>query len=75
MWEWVARWIKREANVKSVMQSAEAVRDHWYELAADIGLDPQRNVIIAESETEVRVGLSEQLATEYREGPGEWRYY
>lgn len=74
-WIWVARWLKKEDNEEDVKQAAEAIRKHWEEVALDQGLDPGKNVTIAESEKEIRVGISEEMDEVFREGPGEWRYY
>ncbi len=75
MWVWVARWIKSAGNDESVRKAAENLRAHWMEAALDQGLDPAENVTLAESDREVRVGISEHMDMEFREGPGEWRYY
>ena len=40
-----------------------------------MGFDPARNVTVAESDKEIRVGVSEELDATFREEPGEWRYY
>lgn len=74
-WIWVARWLKKESNEADVKPAAEAIRKHWEEVALDQGLDPAKNVTIAEGEKEIRVGISEEMDEVFREGPGEWRYY
>ncbi|WP_243439884.1 hypothetical protein [Fundidesulfovibrio soli] len=74
-WIWVARWIKNTSNEAAVKQAAAGIRKHWEEVALDQGLDPAKNVTIAEGEKEIRVGISEEFDEEMREGPGEWRYY
>lgn len=74
-WIWVARWIKAPGKEAGVKQAAEAVRQHWREAALDQGLDPDKNVTVAEGDREIRVGISEEMDEEFREGPGEWRYY
>ena len=75
MWVWVARWLKRDDTVEDVRRAAERLRAHWAEAALDQGLDPGENVTLAESDREVRVGISEHMDMEFREGPGEWRFY
>ena len=74
-WIWVARWLKKEGKEAEVKNTAAAIRKHWEEVALDQGLDPAKNVTIAESEKEIRVGISEEMDEVFREGPGEWRYY
>ncbi len=73
MWVWVARWLKKEGNLEAVKKDAEAVSKHWQEVALDVGLDPEKNVTIAEGDKEVRVGISEEMDLKFREEPGEWR--
>ncbi len=48
---------------------------HWREVALDQGLDPDKNVVRAESERLISVGISEEMDMEFREEPGEWRFY
>jgi len=74
-WIWVARWLKSEKNAAAVKEAAEAVRKHWTEACLDVGLDPAKNVTVAEGPKEIRVGLSEELDLYFREEPGEWRFY
>ena len=73
MWVWVARWLKKENNTDLIKKDAEKVSNHWSEVALDVGLDPEVNVIISEGEREVRVGISEEMDMHFREQPGEWR--
>ena len=75
MWIWVARWLVRPGREEAVRQAAENVRRHWQEVCLDVGFDPARNVTVAESDKEIRVGVSEDLDATFREEPGEWRYY
>ncbi|GAB6060132.1 hypothetical protein [Desulfonatronum parangueonense] len=69
----VFRHIKLPAKNQEILDAAEKVRKHWEELALDQGLDPAKNVFLQEGEKEVRVVISEELSTVYREGPGSWR--
>ena len=73
MWVLVARWLKKENNTDLIKKDAEKVSNHWREVALDVGLDPEVNVIISEGEREVRVGISEEMDMHFREQPGEWR--
>ena len=75
MWVWIARWLKRPGHEDEVRRAAEHIRAHWMEAALDQGLDPGENVTMAESDRFIRVGISEHMDAEFREGPGEWRYY
>ncbi len=75
MWIWVARWLKKDENLDEVKKSAENIRDHWREVALDVGFDPAKNVTVAEGDKEIRVGISEEMDMAFREEPGTWRYY
>ena len=75
MWIWVARWLKRSGHEDDVRQAAEQIRRHWEESCLDVGYNPASNVTVAESEKEIRVGISAELDATFREEPGEWRYY
>lgn len=72
---WIARWPKGQTDPDTALRAAEAVRDHWKELALDQGFDPDKNICLAQSDTMVAVGLSPEMDAEFREGPGEWRFY
>lgn len=74
-WIWVARWLKKPEALDEVRKAADVIRKHWEENALDQGLDPAKNVTVAEGDKEIRVGISEEMDEEFREGPGEWRYY
>jgi hypothetical protein len=74
-WIWVARWLRKAGNEAEVRQAAENVRNHWQESALDQGLDPAKNVTVAENEKEIRVGISEEMDAEFREASGGWRHY
>ena len=74
-WIWVARWLKKPGNEAGVKDAAEAIRKHRLESALNQGLDPAKNVTVAEGEKEIRVGISEEMDEEFREASGEWRYY
>jgi len=74
-WIWVARWLKKPDQLDAVRKAAENVRKHWEESALDQGLDPARNVTVAEGDKEIRVGISEEMDQEFREEPGDWQYY
>ncbi len=73
MWVWVARWLKKKDNLEEIRKDADKIRTHWQEVALDIGLDPEKNVTVSESENEVRVGITEEMDMTFREQPGEWR--
>lgn len=75
MWVWVARWVKNDKNIEEIRAAASHVAKHWREVALDQGLDPDKNVVQAESERLVSVGISEEMDMEFREEPGEWRFY
>ncbi|MFP5257558.1 MAG: hypothetical protein ACLGQH_00925 [Acidobacteriota bacterium] len=75
MWIWVARWIKRPGQEEALRQAAGHIRRHWEEVCLDVGFDPTKNVALAESDKEIRVGISAELDLSFREEPGEWRYY
>lgn len=75
MWVWVARWVKNDRNAEDIRAAAEHVAKHWREVALDQGLDPDKNVVRAESERLISVGISEEMDMEFREEPGEWRFY
>lgn len=74
-WIWVARWLKKPGNEAEIKVAAENIRKHWQDVALDEGMDPDKNVTVAEGDKEIRVGISEEMDEEFREGPGEWRYY
>ncbi len=71
MWRWIVRFEKDEAGY--ALRSAREACDHWREVALDQGFDPERNVVCAESERLVSVGISEEMDMEFREAPGGWR--
>ena len=75
MWIWVARWLKRSGQEEDLRRAAGTVRKHWEDVCLDVGFDPTRNVTVAESDKEIRVGISEELDTNFREEAGTWRYY
>jgi hypothetical protein len=74
-WIWVARWLKKPGNEEQVREAARNIRKHWEEVALDQALDPAKNVTLAEGAKEIRVGISEEMDIEFREEPGEWRFY
>lgn len=74
-WIWVARWVKTPGTEAEVRQAAANIRKHWEEVGLDQGMDPAKNVTVAEGEKEIRVGISEEMDEIFREGPGEWKYY
>jgi hypothetical protein len=75
MWIWVARWLKRSGQEEDLRRAAGTVRKHWEDVCLDVGFDPTRNVTVAESDKEIRVGISEELDANFREEAGTWRYY
>jgi hypothetical protein len=50
----------------------EGILSRLRELALDVGMDPDRNVVIQRVDDEVRVGISPELDLYLRESPGEW---
>ena len=74
-WAYVARWIKKPDNENEIKSAAQAVRNHWEEVALDVGFDPARNVTVMEGEKELRVAISEEMDMAFREGGGSWQYY
>lgn len=73
MWVWVARWLKKDNNLQEIQRDADKVKNHWSEVALDVGLDPELNVTVLDGEKELRVGISEEMDLYFREQPGEWR--
>lgn len=69
----VFRHRKHQSGMEAIQAAAEKVRKHWEELALDQALDPAQNVHLQESDTEIRVVISEQLSAIYSEEPGSWR--
>ncbi|MFV0423597.1 hypothetical protein [Oleidesulfovibrio sp.] len=49
------------------------VKRHIEELALDVGLVPERNVLLSVTEQEVRLGVSEEMDAYLRESSGGWR--
>jgi hypothetical protein len=60
---------------ESLRLKADHIQHHLEEIALDVGLDPALNVTRAETDTEVRIGISEYMDQYYREAPGTWRNY
>ena len=75
MWIWVGRWVKKEGKTDAARAAAESVKRHWEEVALDVGLDPAKNVSLAENEKMIVVGISEEMDMLFREGGGAWQYY
>lgn len=75
MWIWVGRWIKAGGNEAAVRAAAEALRKHWEEVALDVGFDPAKNVVLAEGDKMLAVGISEAMDMHFREEGGSWQYY
>lgn len=48
------------------------VKRHMEELASDVGLVPERNVLLSVTENEVRLGVSEAMNTYMREESAYW---
>jgi hypothetical protein len=69
----VFRHIKHPDRLVAILEAAQKVQKHWQDLALDQGLDPAKNVVLQESEKEIRVMISEQLSAVYAEEPGTWR--
>lgn len=74
-WVNVARWIKKPGQEDEVRRAAEGVRRHWEEVALDVGYDPKKNVTLMEGDKELRVAISDEMDTTFREGGGSWQYY
>ncbi len=75
MWIWVGRWVKTGGRAEEARASAEGIKKHWEEVCLDEGLDPAKNVVMAEGEKMFAVGISEQLDMLFREEGGSWQYY
>lgn len=58
-----------------VRDRATHVQHHLEEIALDVGLEPSKNVKCVETDTEVRIGISEYMDQYFREAPGSWQYY
>ncbi|EPR37211.1 hypothetical protein dsx2_1154 [Desulfovibrio sp. X2] len=75
MWIWVGRWVRKQGQEKTARSAAEGVRMHWRDVALDVGLDPDMNVVLAESEKMLAVGISQELDEVFREEGTAWQYY
>ncbi len=69
--------VPKDAYLKNpeVKHKVDGIVDHLTNLALDVGLDPDANVIFEELDNEVKVGISEDFDLYLREAPGAWRYY
>jgi hypothetical protein len=74
-WRWVGRWVKTAGKEEEHRKAAETTRDHWREVALDVGLDPDKNVTLSESEKMLAVAITEQMDTLFREEGTSWQYY
>jgi len=71
-----ARFPKNRFNHDEALRlKADHIQRHLEEIALDVGLDPALNVRRAETDSEVRIGVSEYMDEYYREAPGSWRHY
>jgi hypothetical protein len=68
-WQAVARWHIKEGKTEELLEAAEKIRKHWQEIALDVGLDPEKNVILEQDENEVRVAVSMEMDQYFSEGP------
>ena len=62
-------------NNPTVKHKVDGILSHLNNLALDVGLDPERNVVFEEAGDEVKIGISEDFDLYLREAPGAWRYY
>ena len=69
MWILVGKWEKDPDKRDQVMSEVAETVEHWEELALDVGLDPSKNVNLAEDEKEIRVGISQEMRSFYRGVP------
>lgn len=72
-WIWVTYYIKTDKNQEMVQALLQQNLDHWKEVALDIGLDPEKNVIAQENEKQARIGISREFDEVMREEPGDWK--
>jgi hypothetical protein len=72
-WVVVTRYIKTDKNRDMVQQYLDRNREHWEEVALDVGLDPAKNVRVQEGEKEVRIEISEAMDLYFREEAGSWK--
>jgi 1,2-phenylacetyl-CoA epoxidase catalytic subunit len=72
-WVVVTRYIKTDKNRDMVQQYLDRNREHWEEVALDVGLDPAKNVRVQEGEKEVRIEISEEMDLYFREEAGSWK--
>jgi hypothetical protein len=72
-WVTVTRFIKTDKSRDMVKQHLERNREHWEEVALDVGLDPAKNVQVQENEQEARIEISEEMDQFFREEAGSWK--
>lgn len=56
-------------------RNMDGILAHLRELALDVGMDPDRNVVIQRLDDEIRVGISSELDLYLRQSPGEWNLH
>ncbi len=57
----------------NAQRKMDSVLAHLRELALDVGMDPERNVVVQRLDEEIRIGISPELDLYLRESPGEWK--
>jgi 1,2-phenylacetyl-CoA epoxidase catalytic subunit len=72
-WVTVTRFIKSDRNRDMVEQYLQRNREHWEEVALDVGLDPEKNVQVQENDKEARIDISEEMDQLFREEAGSWK--
>ncbi|MDZ7760443.1 MAG: hypothetical protein U5L00_09330 [Desulfovermiculus sp.] len=50
----------------------DKVKNHWEDVALDLGFDPKQNINIEEGEKMYNVFISEELDETMRTEPGDW---
>lgn len=53
-------------------QKLAHIKKHLEELALDIGLEPNLNVVLVEDDAEIRLGVSEELSEHMGQSAGGW---
>ena len=72
-WVTVTRYIKTEKNRDLVEQYLQRNREHWEEVALDVGLDPEKNVRVQSDDKEARIEISAEMDLYFREEAGSWK--
>ncbi|MFW6324926.1 MAG: hypothetical protein ACOC0U_07685 [Desulfovibrionales bacterium] len=72
-WVLVTRYIRTDQNRELVDNYLERNKQHWEDVALDVGLDPVKNVRVWEGDKEVRIEISEEMDQVFREEAGTWK--